>query len=54
MLVTYDEQVVGEVLPVFGGYVYKHYRFNMRNSSACKTLNELVINIDKFLKGLYE
>lgn len=54
MLVSYDERIVGEVLPVFGGFVYRHFRFGSKSSSALPTLDELIVKIDSYLKDLYE
>lgn len=55
LLVHYRDRVVGEVLYVSGGgYVYHHYKFGMKPSSACSTLAELLPNIDSYLQKLYE
>jgi hypothetical protein len=55
MLVTYDERVVGEVVFVRNkGYVYKHFKFHIRESSPMWKLDELLLNIDKYLISLYE
>ena len=55
LLVHYDDRVVGEVVHALGGgYAYKHYSFRLKPSSALPTIEQLLPNIDAFLKSLYE
>lgn len=53
MLVKYGEMVVGEVNRTPQGYVYRHFKFHMRPSSALPTVDALMEKVTQYLESLY-
>jgi len=55
LLVHYRDRVVGEVIHIpLQGFVYHHYKFGMKHSSALPSVAELLPNIDSYLQKLFE
>lgn len=49
--VKIDDRVVGTIIPVPGqGYVYKHFKFGLKTSSALLTIEELMLRVEKYLQ----